>query len=319
VHKLVPLAPLAREIGEENIYFFAYNAFEDPYETAKKLDEYIANVRKEKECEKVNLLTFSMGGAVCTAYLDEYGKKGELNAVFYVAAALYGSQMQSDILNRNFDKKQGYSLLEFFTSKSAGDAFRKVLAFVPWEVRYGVLYRSFDAVIDTAMLNSVGMWALQPVEDYQALADRFLSDEKYAALRRCTDRFFSAQCRLKDIISEMQSRGVSFYCAAGYGLRMLPLSAAGDVSSDSILSVYSSSLGATSAKLGEKLTDTDGIISPDGSVDASTCFLRDTTWLFGGLSHREMSHDMRVGEIIKRAFTDSDFNVYSDKSFPRFM
>ncbi|MCQ2461873.1 MAG: hypothetical protein MJ177_00535 [Clostridia bacterium] len=30
VHKLVPLAPLAREIGEEIIYFFAYNAFDDP-------------------------------------------------------------------------------------------------------------------------------------------------------------------------------------------------------------------------------------------------------------------------------------------------
>ena len=323
IYKLVPVASLAKEIGEENIFFFAYNAFEDPFLTAQRLDGFISDVKKETGSAKVDLLTFSMGGMISTAYLDRYGSKGEVGKVFYLAAAMRGSLLQADIFERHFDKKQGYSLLEFFASKKAGDTFRKVLAFVPWEVRYGVLYRSFDAIIETGMLNSPGMWALMPVERYRELSEKFISDERHTLLKEKTDRFFAAQTRLPETLEALQKQGMRFYAACGCGLRMIELSASDEVNSDTILAVGSPSLGAVAAKRGETLDEHGrdaAFLSPDRTIDASACMLRDTTWFFEGVSHRALSRSAKVGELIRRAFTDEGFtDVQSDKDFPRFM
>lgn len=322
IYKLVPVKALAEKIGEENLYFFAFNAFDDPYTVAEKLDGFVSLVKEETGSEKVNFVPFSMGGAVCTAYFDVYGAKNEVEKVFYLAAALLGSQLQADLLDRNFDKNQGYSLLEFFTTPEAGVRFRQILSLTTWEVRYRLLYRSIDSVFDTVMMNSAGMWALLPMERYEELADKNISDESYKGLKARTDRFYAAQKRLPEIIEERRRNGVQFYICAGYGCRMMALSAADNISSDLILNVSSASLGAVSADRGEKLPsgalNENSVLSPDGSLDASTCLLKDTTWFFKDVTHRQMSHEKRAGEIIVRAFTDPDFAGVCEE-FPRFM
>lgn len=324
IRKLVPVGELAGVIGEENIYFFAYNAFDDTYKTAGKLDEFIGQIRKETGSEKVDLLTFSMGGTVSVAYLEAYGAKKEIGRVFWIAAALQGSQLQTDILNRNFDKNQGYSLLSFFTNEKVEKVFRRVLAFTTWDVRYRLLYRSMDSVTDTVLMNSAGMWALLPVDEYEELADRFIADEKHRELRKKADRFFETQKNLPSVIEERQKEGVEFYLCAGYGNRMMALSASDKVSSDVILNVSSPSLGAKAAERGKTIPQSeiteDSILSPDGTVDASGCLLKDSTWLLKGVPHSGMAKDPRVSGIVRRAFTDPAFTgVDSDPAYPRFL
>ena len=321
VCKLVPVKKLAGIIGEDRLYFFAYNAFDDAYVTAEKLDDFIALVKRETGSEKVNLLSFSMGGAVCTAYFDVYRQKNEIENVFYLASAMLGSQLQADLLERNFDKNQGYSLLEFFTTPEAGKRFRQILSLTTWDVRYALLYRSIDAVFDSVMMNSAGMWELLPVDRYEELAAKFISGGEYAGLKKRTDRFLQAQKSLAATIGEMRGQGVKFWICAGYGCRMMALSAAERVSSDLILDVSAASFGAVSAERGEKLPPeklTDkSVLSPDGSVDASTCLLPESTWLFRGVNHRQMSRSDKAGEIIARAFTDPSFKGVSEE-FPTF-
>ena len=95
VYKLVPVKRLAEKIGGENIFFFAYNAFDDPFDIADSLETFIAYVRNKRQCDKVNLLAFSMGGPVATAYLDKYGERDEISRVLFLCSALSGSVLQA--------------------------------------------------------------------------------------------------------------------------------------------------------------------------------------------------------------------------------
>ena len=99
IYKMVPMESLAEVIGEDHLYFFAYNSFGQPYETAKRLNDYIQNVKKETGHDKVNLIPVSLGGSIATAYFDAYGEQGDVNRVCYFVPATNGSTLIADIFS----------------------------------------------------------------------------------------------------------------------------------------------------------------------------------------------------------------------------
>lgn len=284
VHKLVPIRELEKKIGANRIYFFAYNSFSSPYETAEKLNAMIADVKKETGSNKVSLLAFSMGGAVVTAYFDVYGGKNDIKKVFFLNCSLGGSVLQADIMDNHIDKNEGYSLLGFISNGDTVKLFKRALAFTTWEVRYQLLYRSLDAVRDTVFLNSPGMWALMPTEQYPLLADRFIADAPHKKLREMTDRFYKAQKNVRALLSEQKEKGVEFHVCAGYGLHIMPLSASQELSTDGILPLPSTSLGAAAAF--------------GGTPDTSNVLFPDTTYLFEGLAHSAGVRDERIQKLV---------------------
>ena len=104
----------------------------------------------------------------------------------------------------------------------------------------------------------------------------------------------------------------------------MALSASGDVSTDGVLTTYSTSLGAIAAPPGETLSPALltplSRVSPDGMVDASTGFLKDTTWFFKGQSHNDASFNDSIQTLVARCLTDPAFtDVFSDPALPQFM
>ena len=323
-YRLAPVRELAKTVGEENVYLFAYNFFADLYESAEQLDRFIQTVKAQKNAEQVRLLPVSMGGAVFTAYLDACGEKNDIAQVMFIEAALDGSVLMSDLFKMNVDKYNGYSVLEFATSRQVSDAMRRLLSLVPWEVRFGVLYKSLDAAFGTVLNNSLAMWGTVPEEDYPALRDRYLSGGEHAAFREKLERFLAAQRRVRELLAAQRERGTEFYATSGYGLRIMALSANETVSTDTVLAAYSTSLGATTAPRGEKLDPSvltpQSRLSPDGTVDASTGFLKDSTWYFRGQSHNDTAFNDTIQTLVNRCFTDPDFtDVFSDPALPQFM
>ena len=322
--RLAPVRELAKAIGEDNIYLFSFNFFADLYECAAQLDAFIQAVKRQRGANKVCLLPVSMGGALFTAYMDAYGEKNDVDKVMFIEAALDGSLLMRDLLTMNVDKYNGYSVLEFATTKKASDTMHKLLSLVPWEVRFGVLYRSLDAAFETALGLSPAFWATVPKEDYPALRQRRLSGEAYAPLREKIERFLAAQFRIRELLTERQAAGTTFYAVSGYGRRIMALSASGDVSTDGVLTTYSTSLGAIAAPPGETLSPALltplSRVSPDGMVDASTGFLKDTTWFFKGQSHNDASFNDSIQTLVARCLTDPAFtDVFSDPALPQFM
>ena len=323
-YRVAPVRELAKAVGEDNVYLFAYNFFADLYESAEQLDRFIQTVKEQKHVSKVNLLPVSMGGALFTAYLDAYGEKNDAAQVMFIEAALDGSVLMSDLYKMNVDKYNGYSVLEFATSRKVSDAMRKLLSLVPWEVRFGVLYKSLDAAFSTVINNSLAMWETLPKEDLPALREAHLSDKAHAPFRRQLDRFMAAQFRIRELLGARQEAGARFYATSGYGMRIMALSASDTISTDTVLATYSTSLGAMTAPRGEQLDPAvltpQSRLSPDGAVDASTGYLKDTTWFFKGQVHNDTAFNADIRRLVARVFTDPDFtDVFSDPAFPQFM
>ena len=289
VGKLVPITAYGKKYGYENIYFFSYNAFDDVYVTAEKLDKFISAVIKTSGSDKVSLLSYSMGGPVTTAYLDLYRSKGCIAKILYVAAAIEGSALQTDVLKRYVDKAQGYSFLGFVTSEKTVDIFKSVLALTPWSVRYKLLFRSLDAVNDTVLINSAGMWELVPPKDYPALRDKFIGDNSHTELRKKTDHYFDTASNIRDILTEVSSSGTEIFAIAGYGSRIMPLSLSADLSTDGILDISSPTLGAIDNK---------------GEIDLTKSFFKDKIKLFKGVKHGEFAKNEEVNRLAMEFFAE---------------
>ena len=323
IYKMVPMQKLTAVIGEENLYFFAFNSFGEPYKTARALDAFIQQVKEETGSDRVNLVPVSLGGALATAYFDAYGHKNDVKRVLYFVAALEGTHLIADVMEKNLSADDPLSLLELFASRDAVEQLKGLTAMMP----AGVLETALDKALDTLLTNTVcncGMlWATVPPDRYEALAIRWLSDTKHAALRAMTDKYWNAQKNLRAIIAQRQAAGTEFFAITGYNRRLLPIAASDKVSSDGIIHTSSCSLGATTKPLGEFYTEEEAAenlyISPDRTVDASTGFLPDATWYFKDQFHDATAYNDTALEIAKRVLSDDGFkDIYSDATLPQF-
>ncbi len=321
IYRMVPMQRLSDIIGEENVYFFAYNSFGQPYETAKELDAFIQQIKAETGSDKVNLIPVSMGGALSTAYFDAYGAKHDVKRVMYFVAALEGSKLIADIMAKNIKPENGLSIVEMLTNKATAEQLKPILKMLPADVPQKLLYKSLDALIDTAIVNSPSLWSVVPPQDYPVLAERYLKDKP--ELKKQTDRFYKAQSRVRELITEQKANGVEFFACVGYNRQLFDISASDDLSSDSVINLSSTTLGAASAAPGEKLSEDklteSSILSPDGNVDASTGFLPDTTWYFRDQIHDDIAYNDTALNIAARVLSDDTFkNVDSDPALPQF-
>lgn len=320
IYKMVPLQKLSAVIGEENLYFFAYNSFGQPYETAEELDKFIQQVKEETGSDKVNLVPVSLGGALSTAYFDAYGYKNDVKRVMYFVAALQGSRLIGDIVAKNIDTSSILPIVEIFGSKSAAEKLGGMLGMLPEGVEQNIVAKLLDALLETTIINCPSMWSIIPPEMYPELADRYLSDKKLSVVREKADRYYNAQKNIREMITERMNNGTEFFAICGYNLQLVPISNSKQLCSDTIINTSSCSLGATTADLGTTLESGDEkYMSPDRTVDASTGFLKDRTWYFKDQQHDNTAYNDTALEIAKRVLSDDGFtDVWSDEDLPQF-
>ena len=75
----------------ERAYYFSYDWRISPYEVASQLNEYINNLKEMTGSEKVNIIAFSMGGAMFMTYLSEYGFDDISSVIMYSSAGMGAS------------------------------------------------------------------------------------------------------------------------------------------------------------------------------------------------------------------------------------
>ena len=323
IYKMVPMQKLTEVIGEENLYFFAFNSFGEPYKTARALDAFIQNVKAETGSDRVNLIPVSLGGALSTAYFDAYGAKNDVKRVLYFVAALEGTHLIADVMEKRLSADDPLSLLELFASKDAVEQLKGLTAMMPAGVMEAAMEKALDTLLTNTVCNCGMLWATVPPDRYEGLAIRYLSDTAHAPLRAMTDKYWHAQKNLRAMIAERQANGTEFFAVTGYNLRLLPVAASDKVSSDGIIHTASCSLGATVKPLGEFYTEAEAAdnpyISPDRTVDASTGYLKDATWYFKDQFHDATAYNDTALEVAKRVLSDDSFtDIFSDASLPQF-
>lgn len=344
-YRMVPVEPLTDVVGEDHVYFFTFNAFGEPFEAAKDLNEYIQMVKEQTGHDQVNLLAVSLGGTVATAYFNAYPETTDIHKVVNVVAALDGSSIVSDLLKGSNIITDEYLYTDLFPDLIGEDQPLSYLVnilvrIIPKQVIYDLLDKALSQVMDTLIVNCPSMWALVPSREYPALREQYLSDEAHATLRAKTDRYYEAQKQMETEVPRQVSRGVEIYNLCGYGM---PFGAVNYpyfglvgstpyLSTDEIIETYSTSMHAKSAPLGETLpadyvqsgafcTDpTHNHISPDRTVDASAGVLPEQTWYYYQQDHEGIAGNDAALKLAATLMTSQEpMSVHSDpEHFPQF-
>lgn len=339
-YRAIPMEPVTDLIGEDYLYVFAFPLISKPMDNAKALDEFIQLVKAQKGVDKVTIVSISLGGTILTAYLDLDEVDGsDIHQIINVVSVLQGSDLMADFYAREFNLADEFVYSEYIPTilkESSGNAalgylINIALRIFPREVFEKTLTRAVDGILDTLLVNCPQFWTMVSMDRYEAIADKHLGDAEHAELRSIMDRFHTAQLNLKDNLLALNAKGVTVNNICGYDLDYSAydynffaiMATSNTTSSDGILNIDSTSLGATYAPAGTALPEdyvpaTPGYISPDGNIDASTCLFPNNVWFFEGQHHEVGRNDVIVklcGQIIS-----GNIKSVADQSdkFPQF-
>lgn len=326
IYRMVPLQELGETIGENHLFFFAYDIFCRIGDTADKLDEFIQMVKASTGHDKVNLCPVSMGATITTFYLDRYAAKNDINRVVGVVPAYDGSQVVADLLGGNYSVEDYASLFVDLLGKTDGEQLNKIIGFLPKRLRGRLVAQILDSALQTILVNSETMWGIVPSSDYKKLCDRYIADAAHAKLRAATDKAFEIRRDFGHRIKDYQAQGIGFFTLCGYNLQLFKAVNSVDVTSDIVVNTASAALGAHFAPLGKVLPDgyTQKVdckhnhISPDGCIDASCGALPETTWYYRNMYHEDAANNKHLLTLAKLLLTDKISSVNDDENYPQF-
>ena len=324
-YRMIPMTSIKDEVGEDNLYLYAFPLIGDPMESARGLDEYIQKVKADKGVDKVNIVTISLGGTILTAYLENLAGTGypDVNRVVNVVSCLQGTDVMGDFYLRNWNLEDEFFFHEYIpmimeeTSGNAalGYLINIAIKIFPKQVVYSLLTSAVDGILDSLMLNCPQFWAMIPADRFDDAKEKYSfiwEDEEYAELAPKLDAFHTAALNLDENLTELMNDGKLVHNVVGYGLDysaqdycfFAAMKSSLTTNSDAIIDIDSTSLGATYAPAGEILPDEvlfaeDAIISPDGSVNVSTCLFPKNVWLFEGQHHEVGRNDVVITLIGK--------------------
>lgn len=302
----IPCQFLLDEIGEENVYCYNYPVFSNADKNAVGLNDFIENVvLKQTGAKKVILVPMSMGASVVNNYLNQYPDAGRVAKIISIVGAWDGSDVFGDLMLADFDDNAPAMVYTNllgelgFVDPYVGSIINIAARILPKQELRNILDDIVDCLVRTLFLENTSFLSLCPSGRYEEFAAKYLQGEDMAEVREHTARYAEAQKNLKERLEYQESKyGTEFYFISGYNL------AFGDedygffkffetydtTNSDEIIQISSTAPGTSYVPAGQSF-DADYIadpahnVSPDGSIDASTCYFEDTSWYFEGQKH----------------------------------
>ena len=345
-YRMIPMKSVVDEIGgEDNLYFFTFPLISDPMITAAKLDKYIQMVKEQTGKDKVNIVTISLGGTILTAYLELYKNTNypDINKVLNVVSCLDGTDVMGDFYMRNFNIEDEFFFQEFLPMvmkemngyATLGHLINIALKIFPRSVIEAILTAAVDGILDTLMLNCPQFWAMIPKDRYDDVINKYSfikNDPEYSRLYATIEKFQQARLNLKDNLIKLNKQGALVHNVCGYDLDyssqdycfFAAMKSSLTTNSDAIIDIDSTSLGATYAPAGEVLSEeylaqyNSKYVSPDGSIDASTCLFPDNVWFFQGQHHEVGRNDVVIKLIAKLASNQINSTADMPDKFPQF-
>ncbi len=337
IYDNIPLQDYANRVGEDHLYYFAYNSFGNNIDIVDELYAFIQQVKKETGHDKVNIVPISMGGTVANGLLDYYPEVvNDLNKVVYIVPALNGSTIVGDVMTKNItflDVDYLYNgFLEGLMDEEDARMIEVIARILPDELLVKALDTAVDKLLADVFSKNTNMWALLPKEYYEEASEELLSDPEYAKIKEQTDRYHLAQVNSNKNIQNLVDNGVQVFNIVDYDF---PLYNIGDAwnadNADGVIQLSSTAMGVHSALVGETLPadyvqqntycddPTHNHISPDRVVDASTGLLPDTTFYFDGQAHEKTArNDVIIKLATELLATDDITDVYSTPDYPQF-
>lgn len=338
----IPVKDYGRLLGEDQLYIYTYCPFGEIMEQSKGLAPYIDMVLEQTKAKKVNIITMSMGTTLLTAYMDlDEADYSKINNISNIVPIFDGNEVITELLAKDFskdDKVYACGLIPTITgglmgNETLGYILNLVLRILPEDVRKACVDALYDG-LGNAFKYSSQSWTMVQSDRYEELRGKILNTDAHEKLRNNTDRFFEAQANLEaNLMKAHEKYGIGVFNFASYGIGstvsysalFYPIASNAETNSDCLVPLSSSSLGATYVSRNSKLSDeylasldTQKYVSPDKTIDASTCLFRDTTWFYYGQNHWCIGNDAVIQLALLTSIGIID-DVNSDpQNYPQF-
>ncbi|MBQ3498704.1 MAG: hypothetical protein IJA87_06220 [Clostridia bacterium] len=337
IYDNVPLQDYAEQVGEDHLYYFAYNSFGNNSDIVDELYDYIQMVKKETGHDKVNIVPISMGGSVANGLFEYYPEvKDDIVKVVYIVPALNGSTIVGDLYTKNFtffDTEFLYNgFLETLMDEEEGRMIEVIARILPDEVLESALQSVAGCLVDEVAANITMLWGLCPKEYYPEASAALLADKP--EIKKQTDKFYQAQLNSDKNIQALVDNGVEVFNIVDYNVPLYQIGNSwNNDNADGVIHLSSTSMGAKSALYGETLgadykqantskncsDPTHNHVDEDKIVDASTGLLPDTTFYFKGQNHEQTArNDIIISLATRILATDDIKDVYSTPDYPQF-
>lgn len=288
---------------EDYLYCFNYAAFSYTKRNADEMHEFIETILANNKvgAKKVVLVPMSMGGAMVSMYLAQYPDVADnhVRRVVSIVGCWNGSDIVSDLLNKNFvsnSKELFYGglfadTINTMANPPYGDVAMLALRLFPQPMLSELVSQILGSIDKDVILNTPSLLSLIPDYMYNDLKVMITSPSVFKDVKA----YHEAQSTLKSRFAALEKQGVTFSFISGYGAEYgafeYPFfkffASAQTTNSDEIINISSTAPGTSCVAYNEKFEDTDGReLSPDGSLDISTAYYKDSTWYFKGQKHQ---------------------------------
>ncbi len=304
----IPCEDIAKEkFGEryeEYLYVFNYSAFSYTSKNVEGLHDFIETILATNTvgATEVVLVPMSMGASVTTAYLDAYPTRADshVKRVVGIVGAWDGTEIIADMLTQTYCEPHSADLfynglIADLVGEPWGYAINLVLRIFPKQVLRDFIDMALKGLATDLFGPTPSLANMAPLARYEeVMATGFIRSD---VVRAEVDAFYEAKARLHtETIPALQAEGVKFSFIAGYGLPFGACTAdyslfgfmkQGPITnSDEIINIDSTAPGTSYVAYNEKFEDTEGReLSPDGSIDISTAYYKDSSWYFYGQKH----------------------------------
>ena len=332
--------PAKSKIKADKDIYFKYDWREDPIKIAAQLNDFINYVLDASGCDQVALTCHSFGGVVATTYFSIYGCD-KVKTVVFNSTAIYGETYTGELMTGQLifsgDALQNYLFYAFQGNeyehlinaaiKAAHDTglmdiLSKGLNGLSAKIQKEVCSQSIVPLFG----GWLSVWAMVP-DEYIDEAVNFVfnkiykdSETDYSALKAKIEDYNNLVRRKKTETLKEVNEKCNVYVITRYGYSSLPMTPSASNLGDGIIDVKYASFGATASEYGKTLdniTSDAKYISPDKTVDASTCLFPEQTWFVKNMKHG--SDDAALKNMMRKFMKyDGQATVETFEEYPSF-
>lgn len=336
---------------------YAYDWRCDYFSHVDDLHELIKTVLKYTGKKQVNILGLCLGGGLVEAYLVKYGSEGLVNTYIswisgaggmsFVDTAFSNSiSVDPDVLERfvnyffeNDSRGRGIiddtGILELLYSGVALVNQLKLLGYgtdVAEKFWFSFSNITMPKVLRASFATYPSYWELMSPEYFEKSKEFVFGgyEEEYAGLIEKIDTYYNeVSSHHKENFEKFHDEyGIKCEFVAHYGAYNIPVLVDADEPTDNLFSVKCQTMGATTGKYGEKLSDeyvenarlngTDKYISPDRMIDMSTAAMPDNTWAINNANHESRNDCIyNMFTAIFRSVDEVTVNTFSQ--YPQYL
>lgn len=337
--------PAPDTITKDSELYFTYDWRVDPLKSAAELDKFVDYVLECSGSDKVTLTGFSFGGVIVLSYLSVYGME-KVHGVLYNSTAIYGETYTGDLLTGQIELTAD-SVNEYLRFALDQSKYENLINGMIDILTAAGIYDLLLPLCDEILLHLsdylipgifapifagwLSIWAMVPDEYIDDAMDYIFNDvyggtDEHAGLIEKIENYNNTVRKNKTETLKESGEKCRVGVYSGYGYASILVTPSWNNIGDGVIDAKHTSFGATLSKYGETLSDeyiasvADEYISPDKTVDASTCLFPDRTWYIKGLKHGQGQEskelDILANEIF---FSDEVVTVYTFENYPRFL